>query len=197
MADIAKMMVVDDLLNDDNLYALLPLVFGAFPVSYVAAMRARCDKMKVFGYYEEVVPLYQIDNFKTFFRVERHTFEFLCQQIGEKLQYNNHGGRISISPEKQLCITLWYMGSQSNIHDIADRFGVTDFSVLRCRDRVCKVFLSRKSQIIRRPRRDQLEEMSQNFESKKGFPAVMVFWLCNSAPIISILGDIFFKSILL
>ena len=70
--------------------------------------------------------------------MSRRTFEVLLQSIAVPIP-SIVRGRIAVTPEKHLLISIWFIAHQDTIHRMADRFCVTDSSILRCRDKVFKI----------------------------------------------------------
>ena len=48
-------------------------------------------------------------------------------------------------------ITLWYVGGKDSISRIADRFGVSESTVVACRDKIMKAILKIKNRVVRWP----------------------------------------------
>jgi hypothetical protein len=58
------------------------------------------------------------------------------------LQPIQTGGSDVVPVEKQVLITLWYVGSLDTIRKIEDRFGVSESTVRMCRERVTAAILN-------------------------------------------------------
>lgn len=71
-------------------------------------------------------------------------------------------------------VFLWYIGSLELLCRIADRFNVTEFTVLRIRQRMCDVILNHfmKKYIIW-PKAEERQEIIRSFQDKRGFPDVL------------------------
>ncbi|KAJ8300616.1 hypothetical protein KUTeg_022135, partial [Tegillarca granosa] len=84
-----------------------------------------------------VIPRYSNEEFRRVFRLSRQTFITLCEYLKQcqELSVNGTGGREPIVVEKQLYVLLWYLGGTDTIHRIADRFGISESSVILSRDR--------------------------------------------------------------
>lgn len=63
------------------------------------------------NYAEDVVPRFSDQTFKQHFRLSRHVFEILCSEIHALEEHRYGPGRNSTIIEKQLMITLWYLGN--------------------------------------------------------------------------------------
>ena len=99
-------------------------------------MQHRCKvDARVFGYAEEVVPRYQLNDFRRHFRVQRSTFAILVRLLsphaaGEACLIPRRG-RPPVCCEKQLLITLWILANQEALRSVGDRFGVCEATVYR------------------------------------------------------------------
>jgi hypothetical protein len=93
-------------------------------------------KAKSLDYTESVVPFYE--SFRRKFRMSKGTFHILSQYLKDlpEFSYDHPGGKEHVSVEKQLLMTLWYLGSCDTIDKIGDRFGISTSSVIRCRNSV-------------------------------------------------------------
>lgn len=138
--------------------------------------RIREDRPKIEGYTEAVVPQYFLDDFKRFFRLTRSTFEIIVTNISQypDLRPSWTGGREAIPIEKQLLVVLWYISGQETLNRIGDRFGITQASIVRCRDRIFKIFLENlKNKFITWPKENERNETIQEFMAAANFPNVI------------------------
>lgn len=86
----------------------------------------------------------------------------------------HHGGRKPLTVEKQLLMTLWYLGSQDTVHRIADRFGVSESTVLKSRNKIVDGTLEHLMQkFIKWPDQNEQNEISNYFERKNGFIGII------------------------
>lgn len=76
------------------------------------------------------------------------TYRRLCAYLKDcpELNQTQTGGKEPISIEKQILITLWYFGGQDTVRKIADRFGISESSVIICRERVIAAILNNLKQ---------------------------------------------------
>jgi len=84
---------------------------------------------RIQGYFEETVPSYFGDEFKSHFRLTRNTCELLTREIVASGCLNvdlNQFGRTPIPPEKQILIYLWMLANGNETsRQVADRCDVT------------------------------------------------------------------------
>lgn len=117
-----------------------------------------------------------MDDFKRFFRVTRSTFDIIHNKLAvyQELLPGWSGGRTPIPIDKQLLMTLWYLSGKETLNRVADRFNVTESSVVRCRDRVFKVFCDHlKSKFIQWPEGYEQNKTIDGFYQKSSFPSVI------------------------
>ena len=71
--------------------------------------------------------------------MRRNTFEHFCNVLhGTGEVHTQEGGRPAMKLEKQSLVFLWYLGSLDTLIQIADRFGITEFSVIEIRRRMTR-----------------------------------------------------------
>lgn len=123
-----------------------------------------------------MVSKYSDSDFKRIFRLSRPTFDTIkgFLQDCHELVVEGQGGREPISVEKQLYVTLWYLGGSDSIIRIADRFGIAESSVVVCRNRIIDTILNNlKSKFINWPHAEVLEQTIDKFHQRNGFPGVI------------------------
>lgn len=123
-----------------------------------------------------MVSKYSDSDFKRIFRLSRPTFDTIkgFLQDCHELVVEGQGGREPISVEKQLYVTLWYLGGSDSIIRIADRFGIAESSVVVCRNRIIDtIFNNLKSKFINWPHAEVLEQTIDKFHQRNGFPGVI------------------------
>lgn len=123
-----------------------------------------------------MVSKYSDSDFKRIFRLSRPTFDTIkgFLQDCHELVVEGQGGREPISVEKQLYVTLWYLGGSDSIIRIADRFGIAESSVVVCRNRIIDTILNNlKSKFINWPHAEILEQTIDKFHQRNGFPGVI------------------------
>ena len=114
----------------------------------------RRDRPRCIGYVEEVIPRYTLDDFRAIFRVGRGMFAELITLCGIQLSANHPtgGGRSPVSIEKTALVSLYYIGSQETMQKIAEKFELSEFSVISARVRFCQALLSKKEDLIKWPK---------------------------------------------
>lgn len=124
-------------------------------VVFFSALRLfmRREISRIRGYFEVTVPVYELDVFRSHFRMTRTTFELLAQMIipSEHIPNGNAFGRPVVEPDKQIAMTLWMMANQETHRQISDRFDVSLSSVSRCFRRVCRALVDLLPDLVRWP----------------------------------------------
>jgi hypothetical protein len=82
-------------------------------------------------------------------------------------------GRLAVPVHKELLIFLWHVGSLEPLCRTADRFNVTEFTVLRVSSRIREVVLQHfvKKYIVW-PKDQNVDIVTRAFTDKRGFPDV-------------------------
>ena len=108
---------------------------------------------RIADYFEETVPVYHDDVFRSHFRITPSSFETLCQLVrSDPIPKGNVFGRRCIDPEKQIAVAVWALANQESCRQISDRFNVTMSSVARCIRRVTKALVDLRGDLIQWPR---------------------------------------------
>ena len=109
------------------------------------------------------------------FRMSRNTVTLLSGYLKDCDEMKTEGsrGREPISTEKQLCVFLCYVGGLDSITKIADRFGISESSVISCRNRVLNAIVNNLlGRFICWPVGQNLAETCENFRRRNGFPGI-------------------------
>ena len=82
-----------------------------------------------------------LDDFQRLFRVSRGTFEVILRNIGPLLPRRHpKSGRPQIQIERDLLMTLWYLGNQETIRSISDMFNVQESTFITHNRRMLDIF---------------------------------------------------------
>ncbi|XP_054923974.1 uncharacterized protein [Dermacentor andersoni] len=110
---------------------------------------ARVDRHRINGYFEKVTTEYLDFEFKMLFRLSRETFNSLCTWFRLSPFYpKSVSGRPQITAEKTCLITLSYLGAQTSMYSVADRFDVSESSVVLCMQRVLNFLQAISAEVI-------------------------------------------------
>ena len=131
---------------------------------------------KVKNYAEDIVELYTDIDFKNQFRVSRQCYEIILNRMGNNMrQIGSKIGRSSISPDKQLLISLKYLGHMEGMRSLANLFGV---SVSSCH-KIFKNFIETivpvfSNELIKWPSLNEFKHIATKFSQNSKFPALIV-----------------------
>ena len=123
------------------------------PMFSMTALITRRSVNRCYGYLEQTVPLYSIDEFQSHFCMKRTTFEILVREVVGTgvLPVGNPFGRQVIDARKQVSIFLWCIANRETTRLFADRFNVTYSSVSRVVRRFTESVLALRNQYIKWP----------------------------------------------
>ncbi|XP_054743847.1 putative nuclease HARBI1 [Anastrepha obliqua] len=114
---------------------------------------------------ENVVPRLPAKNFRQHFRLDPDVFELICKDIYPFLHKKYGKGRNPLKLDKQLMITLSYLGSKEGLRTIADRFDVSISTAWRIVSNVCDAFLKMNGEkkIIKWPTQEEAEKTAKHY----------------------------------
>lgn len=105
------------------------------------------------------------------FRVSRDTFSYLCEQLRPSLAKRSTNMREPISVEMRVGISLWALGTTSDMRTIGELMGVSKSSVSNVLfDVVTAIVQHLKLRYICFPKGAELERVVNSFKEKWGFP---------------------------
>jgi hypothetical protein len=93
--ELVSSIVIDSVTNCDVMLGLTKLRRDHVP--------------RIQHYCQQIVPMYSLDDFKSHFRLSRHSFQTLLAEM-EKAPTLNQATGPSINIEKELLMFLWYLG---------------------------------------------------------------------------------------
>ena len=149
--------------NDDD----EELVLFAIVEQFVSTERVA--GVRIPNYFEEVIPRYPDNIFKSHFRLRKSSVEKLCEQISTHfMPKQNAGGREPTPIAKQVLMFLWYLATKETIREISDRFDNTFSLVFKAIRRVANAISEiLAKQIIVWPHGDECEKVTEGFYKMK------------------------------
>ncbi|KAB0804564.1 hypothetical protein PPYR_01534 [Photinus pyralis] len=125
--------------------------------------------VRIEGYIERVVVNYSETTFKSHFRMHK----LIVYQLASRLENSgfipvHEHGKMKISSEKAMLMTLWYLGNTESFRQVSDRFDVSLSSAHRVIERVLNCILSLRTEYIKWPTQEETEVISKAFATKFG-----------------------------
>ena len=114
---VSVFMLFADAVLFNNFYET-PIEKDTLLVALLAEEKEREKKIRNKLYYENVVPRYNLEDFRSHFRMKRRTVSVLENLLAVR------GGHPPMEVRKQLLITLWILRNPECLHSDADRFDV-------------------------------------------------------------------------
>ncbi|XP_062510047.1 putative nuclease HARBI1 [Corticium candelabrum] len=136
----------------------------------------RVARTRILGYVERVVWSYDDYTFRRHFRMTKLTFNIVLQVIQRYMgrEDDSRPGRPSVSTDKQLLLTLWYLANQETIRSIGDRFGVCDATVHRTVRRMMTVVKEAiMGEVVVWPTGDRAKAAIEGFRARCGVKNVI------------------------
>lgn len=131
-------------------------------------------RIRILNYVGEVVPSYTDEDFKMHFRLNRQTFEFVCQRFEQSDIYSQLRLDKKFEASTYILLFLWFAGHEAcSFRDVADRFNTSLSSVHRIIHRVTMFMSSLSPEVIRWPKMQNMESSSVYFEMKSGLSKII------------------------
>ena len=133
---------------------------------YLSLFRIRIDRFKIADFWEDLCPRLEEDDFRSYFRMYTDTFRALVKWIKPKRR-ELPGGRTSVSPSKQVAMTLNFVGSQCTMKHLSKQFGVSPSTFCDIVHYIMSLVTTRAHEIIRWPERDEYAIHAAQFNKKR------------------------------
>lgn len=104
--------------------------------------------------------------------MERKTFEFLLRYLSEKNIKEVSPGKPEIGLEKQLQLTLWFLGNQEPYRTISDRFNVSLSTAWVAVNKICLMLNNNRADFISLPTNAKALENINAWNDVSGFPNI-------------------------
>lgn len=136
----------EEVLSDDlpQEQVLLGADDGAVIFLLAAGQLRQKEHVRTKNFYEITVPSYIPEDFRSHFRMSRHTVtvvEHLLSLHNDIPHYTADRGRPPVELRKQILLTLWVLGNPECLRSVADRFDVCRATAYRVYRRVCKAIV--------------------------------------------------------
>nr|XP_022311849.1 protein ANTAGONIST OF LIKE HETEROCHROMATIN PROTEIN 1-like [Crassostrea virginica] len=124
---------------------------------------------KVSNYMETVFHEFSIpeniDDFRVHYRVSRHLFEILLQEIYESILLRGTGPQETTQPHKQLLVTLWYLSNMASMREVGHIFDMSKSTVHAVVFRVFDAILGLQPRVVCWPNAQRQMEIAQEVEN--------------------------------
>ena len=143
----------------------------------------RLNQNKVIGFWEDVSPLLEDDEFRHFYRMNADTLRALIAFLNpERRSYQ--GGREQISPAKMVTITVAFLGSQMPCKQISTMFGISEGCLMKITEYVMDLLAKKSHLVIKWPSKDEYEDIAAEFNKRRIWYFLIIkfntFIKCNS-----------------
>ncbi|XP_043222665.1 putative nuclease HARBI1 [Amphibalanus amphitrite] len=124
-------------------------------------------------FFEETVPNLTEQQYREQFRLSRATVAQISNMLGRQ-QHPFGAGKPPPPREKQILLTLWYLGSVMSLRKVAMLFGVSTMTALKYIAEVTSLLADMHADVIRMPETAQEQEnVSAAFETLHGLPCAV------------------------
>ncbi|KAM0728725.1 Protein ANTAGONIST OF LIKE HETEROCHROMATIN PROTEIN 1 [Formica fusca] len=176
--DVALMCVVRTFLEpasyiyEDENASILQLIMeeDLLGITDTVSITRDCRRIpEAEDYVEHIIPSLSSTQFKSHFQMLPSTFEFILDEIGEKLTRSTDGNEM-VPADKQLLLSLWRFATTDSYSAINQRFNVGKGTAVRSVRRVARALHELSSKYIVWPTEDKIQDIVYGFFSASGFP---------------------------
>lgn len=140
-----------------------------------AALLAKEHHIRIDNYVEEWIAKYIEEDFFSLFRMTRQTFFTLLNEIdSEDFHKRYQGGGELVPIDKQLLMTLWWLGKGETLLSLSDRFNVALSTVFNCTTVILEKIIGLREKYIVWPNYEEAETIKNKFERRSGYPGEYV-----------------------
>ncbi|XP_018402632.1 PREDICTED: putative nuclease HARBI1 [Cyphomyrmex costatus] len=129
-------------------------------------------KPRLYDDTDVILSRYSDKHFKSQFRIERSTFDYILNIIRPSL-VRSSCGRKRISPKKQFLIALCKIAISDSYRSICQKFNVGRATALMALRRVIKAITEQASCFIKWPQDNRAEEIIRGFAATSAFPGII------------------------
>lgn len=103
--------------------------------------------------------------------MSKETFTYLCEQLSNRLSWQDTVMRTAISVKQRVAVTLWFLATPAEYRTIAHLFGIARSTVCEIVHETCKAIVDcLLKQYIQFPSGTKLDEIVHGFLTKWGVP---------------------------
>ena len=121
---------------------------------------------KVIGFWEDVAPTLEDDEFQRYFRMNKETLLSLCNFLQPK-QRLYRGGREQVSARKCVAITVCFLGCQMPFKQLSGFFGISEGCFINVTNYVMGLLCKKSGTIIKWPATEEYPAIAAEFNKKR------------------------------
>ena len=121
---------------------------------------------KMIGFWEDIAPTLDNDDFRRYFRMNKETLLSLCDFLQPK-QRSYQGGREQVSGRKSVAITVCFLGSQLPFKQLSGFFGITESCFIHTTKYIMELLCQKSSSVIKWPTKEDYDSIASEFNKKR------------------------------
>ena len=126
----------------------------------------KLKRSKVVGFWEDLCPQLEDDEFRRFFRMNKGTLRALTSFLEpERRVYQ--GGREQVFPSKMVAMTTAFLGSQLPCKQLGSMFGVSEGCFLKVTEYVMHLITNKSNLVIKWPNKDEYPAIAAEFNKRR------------------------------
>ena len=126
----------------------------------------RLKRNKIAGFWEDLCPNLEDDEFRHFFRMHKETLRSLTSFLKPERR-NYQGGREPVGPAKMVVVTVCFLGAQSPGKQLSNLFGMTESCFVNVIEYILDLLTHKSQLVIKWPSKDEYLTIANEFNKRK------------------------------
>ena len=126
----------------------------------------RLNREKVAGFWEQLAPQLEDDEFQRFFRMNTDTLRALTGFLSPQ-QRLYQGGRQQVCPSKMVAVTVAYLGCQMPCKQLGKMFGLSEGCLIKVTEYIMELLVEKSKVLMKWPSKDEYAEIAAAFNKRR------------------------------
>ena len=124
------------------------------------------NRNKMIGFWEEVAPTLEDDEFRRYFRMNKQTLLSLCDYLNPKRRCYQ-GGREQVNGRKAVAMIVCFLGCQMPFKQLSGFFGISERCLIEVTNQVMALLVDKSKLLIKWPDKEDFPDIAAEFNKKR------------------------------
>ena len=124
------------------------------------------NRSKMIGFWEDVVPTLEDEDFRRYFRMNKQTLLSLYDYLSPKWRIYQ-GGRSQVNPRKAVAMTVCFLGCQLPFKQISGFFSISERCLIEVTNHVMGLLVDKSKNLIKWPDKEEFPAIAAEFDKKR------------------------------
>lgn len=153
------------MINDEEIEESVRAIMESTPLDNYTESEKHA---KIQGYFEHVIPKYNLHDFESMFRMSKSTAAALISRIG-----GYYLGKCRVPVAKRILLTIWHLAHQQTFSVTADRFGVAKASAYNIFTETVKIMKNEMFKVVTFPNDNEKARIAHTFCAKSNIGGIV------------------------